>query len=421
MKKIAYILGVIALGLVTGTLIFWFNMAKNVTPPAYEIYFDEEKISFSGGSWETEVLPPYLPDGITKIWTVKVDIAADAMLSLIKTTGPKHSVKCDFPYLATVKNEGGQVVYEGENIDESTAFTQSGSYTLDIVASLPKSDKYRGNGQLYYSAMIEIDNTPTVTYSNTSPLQGEIVKVEVSNVVDGQEVSVNSETFKPSAVYYDKQAAKAMFYLPITYYKDTGAYNITVQVQKGEEKQSFEQTITVQPFEFSTIRFTVDEDTTASTVNSAAANKEYREKIHPLYYTKDSQLYWASKLVKPVEEKKISSQFGQKRYVNNSKTPERHSGIDYAAPLGTPVYAAAQGKVEFAGFLALSGNTVVIEHGLGLKSYYFHMDSLNVSTGDMVNQSQQIGAVGTTGYSTGPHLHFQVSIENQPVNPELLY
>ncbi|MEG1049959.1 MAG: M23 family metallopeptidase, partial [Oscillospiraceae bacterium] len=177
----------------------------------------------------------------------------------------------------------------------------------------------------------------------------------------------------------------------------------------------------VKSAQFTELHFNVEEEVTSSTVNSAAANQEYREKIHPLYHTRSEEKYWSGAFIKPVQETRITSTFGQKRFVNNSKNPERHSGIDYAAPKGTEIFAPAAGKVEFAGFLQLSGNTIVLEHGLGLKSYFFHMNDVFVAAGDMVAQGDKIGEVGTTGYSTGPHLHYQVSIENQPVNPEFLY
>ena len=110
-----------------------------------------------------------------------------------------------------------------------------------------------------------------------------------------------------------------------------------------------------------------------------------------------------------------------KRYVNGGATPERHGGVDIAAALGTPVQCPADGLVEYAGFLQLSGNTIVIEHGGGLKSYFYHMDSLDVATGDRVEKGRLLGAVGTTGYSTGPHLHYEVKIGRESVSPWPLF
>ena len=95
-----------------------------------------------------------------------------------------------------------------------------------------------------------------------------------------------------------------------------------------------------------------------------------------------------------------------------------HKGNDYAAPVGTPTYAAAAGTVLIAGWSNSAGNWVVINHGNGLVTKYMHHSSLCVSTGQYVEKGQQIGYVGSTGQSTGPHLHFQVELNGVPVSPD---
>ena len=110
-----------------------------------------------------------------------------------------------------------------------------------------------------------------------------------------------------------------------------------------------------------------------------------------------------------------SSYFGEVR----SFDPVPHKGHDYAAPAGTPTYAAAAGKVVIAGYSTSAGNWVVIDHGDGLVTKYMHHSYLYVSAGQYVEKGQQIGGVGTTGYSTGNHLHFQVEVNGVPVNPDL--
>lgn len=110
-----------------------------------------------------------------------------------------------------------------------------------------------------------------------------------------------------------------------------------------------------------------------------------------------------------------SSYFGEVRDFD----PTPHKGHDYAAPAGTPTYAAAAGRVTTAGWSYSAGNWVVIDHGNGLVTKYMHHSALCVVTGQYVEKGQQIGAVGTTGYSTGNHLHFQVELNGVAVNPDL--
>lgn len=110
-----------------------------------------------------------------------------------------------------------------------------------------------------------------------------------------------------------------------------------------------------------------------------------------------------------------SSYFGEVRDFD----PIPHKGHDYAAPEGTPTYAAAAGRVTIAGWSSSAGNWVVIDHGNGLVTKYMHHSALAVTAGQYVEKGQQIGAVGTTGYSTGNHLHFQVELNGVAVNPDL--
>lgn len=95
-----------------------------------------------------------------------------------------------------------------------------------------------------------------------------------------------------------------------------------------------------------------------------------------------------------------------------------HKGHDYAAPTGTPTYAATAGTVIIAGYSPSAGNWVVINHGNGLTTKYMHHSAICVTAGQTVEKGQQIGYVGSTGQSTGPHLHFQVEENGVAVNPD---
>ncbi|HIK17435.1 MAG TPA: peptidoglycan DD-metalloendopeptidase family protein [Leptolyngbyaceae cyanobacterium M33_DOE_097] len=94
-----------------------------------------------------------------------------------------------------------------------------------------------------------------------------------------------------------------------------------------------------------------------------------------------------------------------------------HAGIDFGADSGSPIYAADSGSVIFAGWYGGYGNTVIIDHGSGITTLYGHASKLYVTEGQNVQRGQTVAAVGSTGLSTGPHLHFEVRKQGEPVNP----
>jgi len=111
---------------------------------------------------------------------------------------------------------------------------------------------------------------------------------------------------------------------------------------------------------------------------------------------------------------RLTSRFGAYRRMGGS---HRHTGIDIAAPYGTPILAADSGEVIFSGWWDGYGKAIVIDHGRGRTTVYGHMSRLYLQTGATVVKGQTIGLEGSTGYSTGPHLHFEVRKNGVPVNP----
>ena len=122
----------------------------------------------------------------------------------------------------------------------------------------------------------------------------------------------------------------------------------------------------------------------------------------------------------PLDFTRISSSFNLKRLHPIFKTSRPHRGIDYAAPTGTPVYAAGDGRVVASGYTKANGNYVVISHGGQYTTKYLHLQKRAVKNGQKVKQRRIIGWVGSTGYATGPHLHYEFLVNGVHRNPRTI-
>ncbi|MBX9685962.1 MAG: M23 family metallopeptidase [Candidatus Obscuribacterales bacterium] len=134
--------------------------------------------------------------------------------------------------------------------------------------------------------------------------------------------------------------------------------------------------------------------------------------------TVSSRQYWDGKFLRP-SSARVSSGFGLRRRVNGKLLKDYfHSGIDFAGGLGSPVAACQSGKVLIAhqGW-KLHGNTICIDHGQGVLSFYIHLSKILVKEGDIVKAGQKIGAIGSTGRASGPHLHFSLYVNNDATSP----
>ena len=120
---------------------------------------------------------------------------------------------------------------------------------------------------------------------------------------------------------------------------------------------------------------------------------------------------WAFFVRPPVSGGVLTSRFGPRDFVDRSF----HPGSDIALPTGTPVNPMSWGTVQRTGYRERPGNYIIISHGLGITTRYYHLDSINVTEGQRVDPSTLIGTVGNTGLSTGSHLHFEIRVAGVPL------
>jgi murein DD-endopeptidase MepM/ murein hydrolase activator NlpD len=141
-----------------------------------------------------------------------------------------------------------------------------------------------------------------------------------------------------------------------------------------------------------------------------------RQRLRAIFATITPERLWDGQFRYPLAGITTGGNFGKRRILNG-KAGSPHGGIDFPAPAGTPVYAAQRGRVVLAEPLYFSGNTVVLDHGLGLYTFYAHFESIAVQAGDLVDTGALLGKVGATGRVTGPHLHWGVTVNRARANP----
>lgn len=142
-------------------------------------------------------------------------------------------------------------------------------------------------------------------------------------------------------------------------------------------------------------------------------------RLRALYDTVTPERLWRGRFARPVATDGPGEGFGFRRIINGQPRMP-HSGIDFAADRGVPVVAANRGRVALVADFFFPGRLVVLDHGLGLYTLYFHLDRIDVTEGALVDRGDPIGTVGATGRATGPHLHFGAQLRRARVDPATL-
>ncbi|MDR2898503.1 MAG: M23 family metallopeptidase [Spirochaetaceae bacterium] len=229
----------------------------------------------------------------------------------------------------------------------------------------------------------------------------------------------------------EKRIAKASFFsaggnlycaaLPLSTWVTPGVYLLRIAL--GGER-TFEYELTVSPKEFISETIPLNSSNTAIRTDTSDEKMRQIQRLNEVLFSVNPQgvLYTGNHAL-PVTSTRRTSFFGDRRifaYSDGTSANSLHYGIDFGVPTGTPVYASAHGRVRIAEFRISTGWTVVLEHFPGLYGLYYHMDSLAVQEGQIVSRQAVLGESGATGLATGPHLHWEVRLNGEAVNPDFL-
>lgn len=211
-------------------------------------------------------------------------------------------------------------------------------------------------------------------------------------------------------------AGKSLVFIGLDLGIPPGTYPLTVTVERtGGAKELLRRDIVVEAKEFPSKKLWVKEDFAVPPKSVEERIAREAELVAAVYSRITPRWLGHGDFVLPHEGKAFPN-FGQRR-IYNDKPRSTHGGVDIAAPMGAAIRAANAGKVVLASDLYLSGRTVIIDHGLGVFSSYGHMSKILVKRGADVGKGDVLGKAGSTGRSTGPHLHWAARIYDARVDP----
>ena len=261
---------------------------------------------------------------------------------------------------------------------------------------------------LFFSILFQINKTVNI---NSGYLEEEItenIEEKLQNIINTEEKKL-SETAVKEIVKNEKinQTEKVRGIIKISgeegeSTKNTGIIRIRDSIADINTKKDMESISLSRTESFKgKVRENINEKNRADNQNIKIKNIENKG---------------FGKILWPVKYGKITSKFGNRNHPV-LKSVKFHRGVDIAVSVGTPVYSGIKGRVTFAGRKGNYGNLVEIEGNNGIKVRYAHLNSVDVVTGQKVSDGEKVAETGNTGMSTGPHLHYEIIIDENPVNP----
>ncbi|TAK06601.1 MAG: M23 family metallopeptidase [Candidatus Manganitrophaceae bacterium] len=258
--------------------------------------------------------------------------------------------------------------------------------------------------------------TPLRAQDTAAPVQvkqGEIVLITLSLEPDVE--SVVGTFLNQPIPFFKKNAEEFAAMIGIDLAQPTGSQPLSVTWKKKESSGHRAYPIQIVSASFGTETLKLPKAMVDLDPPTLARVEKEQEQFKVIFNKSDDRRLWQEDFIVPTEGKPMGK-FGFRR-IMNGQPRNPHTGEDIGAPLGAPVLASNAGKIIMVGDFYFNGRSIVIDHGLGLFSMYFHLSEVNVTEGETVKKGQTIGAVGQSGRATGPHLHWGVRLNGARVNP----
>lgn len=250
-----------------------------------------------------------------------------------------------------------------------------------------------------------------------SPRQGEVAVVFLAGVRQAREVE-GSLGGRPLAFFPYGEEYAALAGIDLETRPGKTPWRVGVVDASGAPRKA-SGTVTVRARKFPVQRLTLPKHMVDLDPEAERRAEAEAARLRTLYELVSPERLWRGGFTRPVAGDGHGEGFGSRRIINGQPRMP-HSGVDYAADRGTPVVAANRGRVALVADFFFAGRLLVLDHGLGLYTLYFHLDRVDVGEGVLVERGQTIAAVGATGRATGPHLHWGAQLRRARVDPAAL-
>ena len=265
-------------------------------------------------------------------------------------------------------------------------------------------------------APVTFADTLRVVFEPARPRGGDVVLVRVPGATPNATVEAEVDGH-PLAIFSAADGHAAV--LGIDMDAPAGPRPWRVTVTSGDRVQTARGRVTVAARSYRVQQLTVARTMVELDPDTERRAQDETERLRTIYRTTSGERLWRDRFVRPVPGDEPGTDFGARRIINgHARAP--HSGIDFAAPMGTTVVAANRGRVALSAEFFFPGRLVILDHGLGLHTAYFHLETIAVTEGQLVARGEPLGTVGMTGRVTGPHLHFGAQVGTARVDPSAL-
>lgn len=324
------------------------------------------------------------------------------------------------PDYVTVKiYNGEEVIFDDiyENLTPSIIGETNKTFNIEVNAKWFENAEreYFGEAKYLFTANV---SAPASFYLGKDTIeQGEFVVITAKNILDIHSIGFKCEPEINYTPTFYQEGDFVIGLVPISLNLDYSPQYVFTLTSGGVTEE-----LTLSVTERAK-KGAINYEASLELVNqkrTAAHLDQFNQAMKSTVENNETTRYWDGLFIEPVD-RSIRAGFGRTRRITSTGTEYVHTGVDYVVAAGDQVKATNAGKVVYVGEQITSGKLIVIDHGLGLKSWYMHLSEMNVQVGDVVEKGAIIGVVGSTGFTSGVNLHYELTVNGTPVNPYSLW